>query len=140
MVNEWEKMNKLITGGCSCEAVRYSLIGPLNDARSCHCSMCRRIFAAQASVCTEVDAGRFSWVKGEDQLTSHVGEQGYGVQFCRHCGSTLSIIYQGVIHSLTLGCIDGDPEVAIAQHIFVGSKASWEVIPEAANQFDKYPE
>ena len=134
------KIDRLITGGCSCEAVSYSLVGPLNDARSCHCSMCRRIFAAQASVCTEVDPEKFSWVKGEDQLTSHVGEQDYGVQFCRHCGSTLCIIYKGAIHSLTLGCVDGDPEMAIARHIFVGSKASWEVMPEAVTQFDEYPE
>ena len=60
--------------------------------------------------------------------------------FVGTCGSTLSITYQGLIHSLTLGCVDGDPEVAIAQHIFVDSKASWEVIPETATQFDKYPE
>ena len=75
-------MASQITGSCSCEAVKYSLAGPLKDARSCHCSMCRRIFAAQASACAEVDAEKFSWIQGEDQLTSYVGERGYGVQFC----------------------------------------------------------
>ena len=129
-----------ITGSCSCEAVKYSLVGPLKDARSCHCSMCRRIFAAQASACAEVDAEKFSWIQGEDQLTSYVGERGYGVQFCKHCGSTLSIVYNGFIHSLTLGCMDGDPKVEIDRHIFVGSKASWEVMPEGVTTFDEYPE
>ena len=133
-------MASQITGSCSCEAVKYSLAGPLKDARSCHCSMCRRIFAAQASVCAEVDAEKFSWIQGEDQLTSYVGERGYGVQFCKHCGSTLSIVYNGAIHSLTLGCMDGDPKVEIDRHIFVGSKANWEVMPEGVTTFEEYPE
>ena len=133
-------MASQITGSCSCEAVKYSLAGPLKDARSCHCSMCRRIFAAQASVCAEVDAEKFSWIQGEDQLTSYVGERGYGVQFCKHCGSTLSIVYKGVVHSLTLGCMDGNPKVEIDRHIFVGSKASWELMPEGVTAFEEYPE
>ena len=133
-------MASQITGSCSCEAMKNSLAGPLKDARSCHCSMCRRIFAAQASACAEVDVEKFAWIQGEDQLTSYVGESGYGVQFCKHCGSTLSIVYKGVIHSLTLGCMDGDPKVEINRHIFVGSKASWEVMPEGVTTFDEYPE
>ena len=132
-------MASQITGSCSCEAVEYSLVGPLKDARSCHCSMCRRIFAAQASACAEVDAEKFPWIQGEDQLTSYMGESGYGVQFCKHCGSTLSIIYNGYIHSLTLGCMDGDSKVEIDRNIFVGSKAGWEVMPEGVTSFKEYP-
>ncbi len=37
---------------------------------------------------------------------------------------------------MTLGCLNDDPEIEIARHIFVGSKAAWEVIPEGVTTFD----
>ncbi len=130
---------QLITGHCSCGVVHYSIEGDLKDARSCHCSMCRRIFSAQASACAEVDAEKFTWVSGRDNLQDYVGEKGYGIQFCKTCGSTMSIIYKDVIHSITLGCVNGDQGVEISRHIFVGSKASWEKMPEGVTQYDEYP-
>jgi hypothetical protein len=36
--------------------------------------------------------------------------------------------------------VNGDPGVEIAQHIFVGSKAPWEVIPEGAPIFAEGPD
>jgi len=39
-----------------------------------------------------------------------------------------------------LGCINGDPEVEIGIHIFVGSKASWETIPEGVLQYREGPD
>jgi hypothetical protein len=41
-------------------------------------------------------------------------------------------------HGVTLGCLDGDPEISLNRHIFVGSKASWETIPnDDVPQFEK---
>ena len=37
------------TGECFCGDVRYEYEGELLDARSCHCSRCRKVFGAQAS-------------------------------------------------------------------------------------------
>ena len=44
-------------------------------------------------------------------------------------------IFEGVIHGVTLGCLNEDPQIEIGRHIFVGSKANWEVIPESVPQF-----
>jgi hypothetical protein len=44
-----------------------------------------------------------------------------------------------MIHGVTLGCVDGNPDVAIQRHIFVGSKASWETIPEGIPQYQEFP-
>jgi len=33
---------------------------------------------------------------------------------------------------VTLGCVDGDPGVEIEQHLFVGSRASWDHIGGSA--------
>lgn len=127
----------IITGECFCAAVKYQVDGKLHDARSCHCSRCRKAFSSQASAYALVEPQEFKWLSGEDLLTSYVGEHGFGLQFCRKCGSTLCGVFNGTVHGITLGCINGDPDIEIGKHIYVGSKAQWEVIPEGVLQFEE---
>ncbi len=128
----------MLNGECFCGSISYQITGSLKDARSCHCSRCRKVFSAQASAYALVEAGEFSWTRGEELLTSFRNEQGFGVQFCSRCGSTLCGIYQDQVHGITLGCLNEDPKIEIGRHIFVGSKASWEVIPDSVVQFDEH--
>lgn len=128
-----------LTGECFCGAIRYEVAGDLRDARSCHCSRCRKAFSAQASAYALVDATDFSWKCGKELLTSYVGAHGFGLQFCSLCGSTLCGIFGGEVHGVTLGCVNGDPKIEIGRHIFVGSKAAWEVIPEGVVVFAEGP-
>lgn len=126
-----------ISGECFCGAVTYQVQGVLRDARSCHCSRCRKAFSAQASAYALVDPQTFSWRSGENLLTAYVGGHGFGLQFCRVCGSTLCGIFDGQVHGVTLGCVNGDPGVEIGRHIYVGSKAAWEVIPQGVVAFEE---
>ena len=119
-----------INGECFCGDITYQITGKLRDARSCHCSRCRKAFSAQASAYALVDSEDFKWLSGQELLTSYVGKHGFGLQFCKQCGSTLCGVFKETVHGVTLGCVNGDPGVEIGRHIFVGSKASWEVIPE----------
>ena len=128
-----------ITGECFCGAVRYKIEGRLREARSCHCSRCRKAFSAQASAYALVEPGTFSWVSGEELLTSYIGKHGAGLMFCRVCGSTLCGVVEGKVHGVTLGCVNGDPDVELGMHIFVGSKANWERIPEGVPQYQEGP-
>ena len=127
-----------LTGECFCGEIKYEIIGKVKDARSCHCSRCRKAFSAQASAYALVNPSEFHWVSGETFLTSYVNQEGFGLQFCKQCGSTLCGIYQGEIHGITLGCLNEDPEIEIGRHIFVGSKASWEVIPAGVTQYEAH--
>ena len=120
----------VIKGEFFCGEVSYSVDGKLRDARSCHCSRCRKAFSSQASAYAQVPPGAFQWLSGEDLLTSYEGNQGFGLQFCSRCGSTVCGTYQGEVHGITLGCVNGDPQIEIGQHIHVASKAAWEVLPE----------
>ena len=124
-----------ITGECFCGDAKYQINGVLRDARSCHCSRCRKAFSSQASAYALVDPQEFEWLSGEDLLTSYVGEHGFSLQFCSKCGSTLCGIFNGATHGVTLGCINGDPKIELGRHIYVGSKARWEVIPEGVPQY-----
>jgi hypothetical protein len=132
-------MSSTITGECFCGAVTYKVTGKLRDARSCHCSRCRKAFSSQASAYALVDASEFEWLSGGDLLTSYIGEHGAGLRFCSKCGSTLCGVVGGQVHGVTLGCVNGDPEIEIGRHIFVGSKAEWEVMPGGVTIFEEGP-
>ncbi len=121
------------TGECFCGGVAYEVVGTLRDARSCHCSRCRKAFSAQSSAYALVDGVR--WLRGESMLTTFVGQHGFGLAFCRRCGSTMCGLLNGEVHGVTLGCLNGEPEVEIGYHIFVGSKANWEVMPEGVRAY-----
>ncbi|MFP6806824.1 MAG: GFA family protein [Pseudomonadales bacterium] len=127
-----------LTGECFCGEVKYRIEGSVRDARSCHCSRCRKAFSSQASAYALVNSSEFHWVSGIDLLTTFSSEHGFGLQFCSKCGSTLCGIFQDEVHGVTLGCLNEDPQIEIGRHIFVGSKASWEVIPEGATQYQEH--
>ena len=128
-----------LTGECFCGSVKYRIDGALHSARSCHCSRCRKAFSAQASAYALIEPGSFSWVAGEHLLTSYVGRHGAGKQFCSQCGSTLCGVVDGQVHGVTLGCLNDEPDLKLDLHIFVGSKAGWEKIPDDVTRHDGFP-
>lgn len=126
-----------ITGECFCGVVKYEVSGQLMDATSCHCSQCRKAFNGQGSAFARVKQSEFKWLSGEDNLSLYESTQGYGIQFCKTCGSTLAGTLNGEVFGVTLGCVNGDPEVGEITHIHVASKANWEVMPDGVIQFDQ---
>jgi len=126
----------VIQGGCFCATVRYQIDGSLTRARACHCSRCRKAFSGASSAYAEVaDPAQFRWLAGEDKVRYFTSEQGWGLGFCGECGSTLCGVYQGEIHGITLGSVEGDPGVEIEAHYFVDSRAPWDHIGGTAPQF-----
>lgn len=129
-----------IDGGCFCGRVRYRIVAPLRNARSCHCSRCRKAFSGAGSAYAEVAAESFAWLQGEQELTRYETSPGWGLGFCRTCGTTLCGTHEDVVHGVTLGSVDGDPGVQLGMHIFVGSRAPWDHVGGDAPQFDEFPD
>ncbi|MEZ6189126.1 MAG: GFA family protein [Planctomycetota bacterium] len=115
------------------------MAGALAPANACHCSRCRKAFSGAGSAMTFVAPGTFRWVAGEAGVRDYVSEAGWGLGFCQRCGSTLVATHGGAVVGITLGTLDGDPEVEIGQHLFVGSKAGWDQIGGSAPQFEERP-
>ena len=129
-----------ILGGCLCGTIRYQLTGTLRNARSCHCSRCRKAFSGAGSAYAEVAPGSsFCWVEGKENLQRYDTGGGWSLAFCGTCGTTICGIHADTVHGLTLGSVDGDPGVDIEQHIFVGSRAPWDHIGGDAPQFEEHP-
>ena len=129
----------MIKGGCFCGSLRYEVEGELCNARSCHCSQCRKAFSGAGSAYAEFTADTtFSWVSKTDSLKVYESVEGWGIAFCSNCGTSLCETYQDKVQGVTLGSVDGDPGVQIEKHIFVGSKAPWDHIGGDAPQFEEH--
>ena len=129
------------TGGCLCGAIRYELHGRLPPVGMCHCSLCRRASGSRSNAVLNVRAERFVWLAGEDHMGEYRTPTGWGSFFCKTCGSpTPHRLSNGERVLIPAGTLDADPGPRVAGHIFVGSKASWDIIGDDAPQFDKFPE
>ncbi len=127
------------TGECFCGAVKYKIEGPVFGARSCHCSRCRKAFSAQASSYALIEPGSLTWTQGEEELATFPAEGPIAKKFCKTCASTLCGVMDGEIHGIALGCLNDDAGIEIEAHIFAGSKACWEVLPEGVPIYDTFP-
>ena len=128
------------TGGCLCGAVRYGLKEKLGPVGFCHCSKCRRTSGTGSNAVLNVPLRRFEWVAGEDNVQTYSTAEGWTSLFCRTCGSPAPhVLPDGKRVLVPAGTLDGDPELGHSNHIFVASKARWEVIGGDATQFDTWP-
>jgi hypothetical protein len=127
------------TGGCLCGAVRFGLKEKLAPVGFCHCSKCRRVSGVGSNAVLNVRRDRFEWVSGEDNIRVYATPEGWKSLFCRTCGCPVPhILSDGLRVLVPAGALDGDPDLAHAGHIFVGSKARWDVIGDDAPQFDEW--
>ncbi len=129
-----------IQGGCLCGEVQYEVIGSLDHAHNCHCSMCRRQHGAAFATYADVSPDAFNWVVGENLIKTYESPAGAGWCFCSECGATLAGTQDGKVVFVTLGTVDGDPGVSPESHIFVGSKAPWHEIVDKQPQYDERPQ
>ena len=129
-----------ISGSCFCGSVSYEVSAPLENARSCHCSRCRKVFGGAASAYAEVQSGSFRWVAGREAVNFHTPMPDWELAFCSNCGSALAGVFKSEVHGITLGTVDGDPNIDLAMHIYVESKAPWDHIGGDAPQFSEGPD
>ena len=130
------KNEDIVKGGCVCGRVRYEIAGPLLNADHCHCSLCRRQHGAVFATYADFKPSNFNWVSGEDCVKVYELASGAGWCFCRECGSSLAASDKGLITSVALGTVDGDPGIKPEAHIYVGSKAGWYEITDTLPQHE----
>lgn len=85
-----------ITGGCLCEAVRFTALGPPKSVLYCHCKMCRRATGQPSVAGAYFKLSKFTLEKGNPgrYRSSPYAERG----FCRDCGTPL--FYHSVMPKL----------------------------------------
>ena len=122
----------MYVGGCLCGAIRFEINGPIRNIVFCHCSQCRKVQGSAYATNGIVNANDFRITQGEDSLSCYGEAPGQGKYFCRHCASPMmskNDAFPGQVR-VRLGTIESDITERPAAHIFVGSKAVWDVIPD----------
>jgi hypothetical protein len=86
-----------------------------------------------------VPEGAFTWLKGEELVTSYRSSESSLRTFCSVCGSNLQFIVDGETPAIdvTMGTLDGDPGVRPAYHIYTASKAPWYPITDGLPQHEE---
>ncbi len=132
-----------LSGGCLCGAVRYRAPAGAADINHCHCEMCRKIHGAVFVTWAKLGRADFIFERGAEALAVYESTPDVRRSFCRTCGSPILLDYDGYPDLwLAAGTLDNGshPGRAVdgAAHIFVGSKAPWETVPDGLPQYDGF--
>lgn len=126
----------MIEGECNCGAVAYKIEAKISDVFICHCSICRRSTGSGGIAVSIVAREKFTWIRGQDKITywSKPGHDWHSY-FCSACGSALPGENDDTNMYIPVGTITtGHENLKVAHHMYVDSKASWEVISDSGVQ------
>jgi hypothetical protein len=129
-------------GSCLCGAMAWEVEGAPALMMNCHCSRCRRARGAAFATNAFYRLDQFRWLRGEAMADSYkVPDAQYFTQsFCRECGSPVPRMLEKFNRAMVpVGAFDADPGARPGAHIFVGSKADWDLITDDIPQFQEMP-
>lgn len=127
----------MMRGSCLCGAVQFQVIGPYSKIGLCHCSLCRKASGAGFTAVIALAEESLQWLAGQHLVRQFERPSGYGLSFCGQCGSPVpDPDLRRTMYRVPVGLLDGDPPLAVGDHIFVASKAEWDHIADTAPQFD----
>jgi hypothetical protein len=128
-----------LRGGCYCGAVSYSAPDAFEYALICHCGECRRRTGAASKPFAGIRAEALVVTAGGDAILRFGDAKGHHAS-CSRCGSLLySLVRDGAYVHVTLGTLIDPPSITPSAHIFVGSKAPWDVTGDDLPQFEGFP-
>jgi len=133
-------MSRILTGSCLCGAVRFEVADEFEYALICHCSQCRRATGAASKPFGGIGRDKVNVSQGADSLLKFGGDLAHDCR-CGVCGGFLySVVREAKYVHVNFGSLVDEPTITPRAHIFVGSKASWDVILDDLPQFHGFPE
>ena len=136
-------VNKIVTGGCLCGAVRYQAKPKQDTAYYCHCRDCQIGSASAFTVAVFCDQRDFQLKSGRLSTYSTTADSGRRLErkFCPQCGTPMIWTGEGFpgVVLVSLSSLD-DPEAYQPVHEgWTDSAVSWCRIPENIQSFPRRP-
>ena len=124
-------------GRCLCGQVEFEVVEAATPIGMCHCSKCRRVSGVASNAEFMVARDKLVWLQGEESISHYRMPDGWRNDFCGNCGSTLPKLHPaGGAYWVAAGLLDEPSGLKVAGHIFVGSKAEWDVITGGAPKWE----
>ena len=132
-----------LEGGCTCGAVRFSLISPPLFVHCCHCRWCQRETGASFALNAMIEADRVVLRKGAPEIVHTPSASGKGQKIvrCPTCRIALWSNYAGAgdkVRFVRVGTLDEPDRLPPDIHIFTASKQPWVVLPPGIPAVPEY--
>ncbi len=130
----------MLKGSCLCGTVSYEIQDGPKKVLMCHCQKCRKASGAAFATNGLVDRTAFAVTRGAEAIAEFESSPGVLRRFCGKCGSPIYSFrpaHDFVV--VRLGTLDSPLEMRPSAHIYVGSKAEWDVIHDDLPQFEERP-
>ena len=130
----------MLKGSCLCGQVRYEIEGEPEKVLMCHCQNCRKASGTAFTTNGLVGRDDFTITRGKEQIAEFEAVPGVFRRFCRNCGSPIySLRPAADFVVVRLGTLDSPMQSRPSAHIFVGSKAEWDLIHDNLPQYEERP-
>jgi hypothetical protein len=116
-------------------------LGELPNLYQCHCSLCRKVTGSSANAAFRVGLVQLRWSAGEQLVHKYESESGFKSHFCSRCGSPLpNLTANDSAWWVPVGLLEDSEGLQVGAHVFVASRAPWDVIAGDVEQFDEMPD
>jgi hypothetical protein len=118
------RIEKPITGGCQCGAVRYRSAAVMDNAHLCHCRMCQKAVGNVFAALVAAPKDTFCWTRGTPSRWRSSANVDRG--FCGDCGTPL--FYEDVTSDrigITIGSLDDPGAFPPVTHDGIEGRMAW---------------
>ena len=123
-----------LRGSCLCGFAKYQVRDAFEYSLICHCSQCRRATGAGSKPFAGISVDML--LSPEPERLMRYGDD---AAFDAHCSLLYSVVGNGTYAHVTLGTLVDEPSIRPSAHIFMASKASWDLVCDDLPQFEALP-
>lgn len=128
----------LLSGGCHCGQLRYTVTGEPLNVMVCHCDSCKKV-TGQPFFARAVFPADAVTIEGEATLYPSSSE--ITRRFCPVCGATVFAQRRTMLDrlSVTLGSLDAPAALPPTAHMFAGRMVDWLKLEDGLPRYDGFP-
>lgn len=134
-------MSKVLTGGCCCGNVSFTVIDDFSRFYFCHCDQCRKFSGSAYASNLFTDPDNINWLKGLEHIKRFdYPERTFSNAFCTECGSVVPYLTQsGKALIVPAGSLNQEPSKQLDAKIFCAEQATWQKTEINAAEFLGFP-
>jgi len=132
------------SGGCACNALRYTVTEEPFVSYLCHCTACQKRTGSAFGMSLQVPTSGFSLDRGTPRIRKRIADSGNELimRFCGDCGTTITGGSEARAHITIVfgGTLDAPSWVPIQAHIWADSALDWMPMDADIERFGKVPD